>query len=834
MYAIASIADPNPETGMMEVNGERLAELVGDLGIGCLQSRNSTAEFNNAVQEYVMKHSRLGIPVLMSEEALHGLNRAECTIFPQQITLAATWEPKLANKQGHGIARETRALGIHETFSPVLDLGRDPRFGRVEEGYGEDTYLSAQFAREMIKGLQGNDVSQPDRIVAEPKHFTGYGQPVGGLNCAPSAFGRHEHYAHCIPVFEAAFEAGALNAMCSYNSLDGVPVAGDRELLTDVLRGDLGMQGFVRADMTAINMLHSSHYVVESKREALKMALLAGLDMQFYDFPHDFYQETIIDLVNTREIGEDVIDTAVARVLRVKFELGLFENHQTDAKLFKQVARSEEHMQTALEVARKAQTLVKNNGILPLSKNIKSIAVIGPSADVPRLGDYTAPHTKGECITLLDGIRKIVSNDTEIRYAQGCHILDAQIRAFRPDVLRTPCGQHGLLGEYFNNHDMSGEPVLSRIDPHISFNWWFSPPGKGVKADFYSIRWTGKLVPEDDFEDLLVGLSTMDSMRLYIDGKLHVDAWEQNDNAVRTAPIALKKGKEYDLRIEFLNKARGARVMFGYSAFDLCMDEAIEAAKKADVAILAMGDNGATVGENLDRICLNLPGKQLDLVKAIHATGTPVILVVQNGRPVTMRWENENLPAILVSWFPGQVGGTAMAEALFGDINPAGRLPFSFPKHVGQIPLHYSRKPAGGLRYVEMDYNPLFHFGHGLSYTTFKYEDLRLSAEEISADASVTVSFDVVNTGDVAGDEVVQLYVNDVHTSVVTGRKELKGFERIHLNPGERKTVKLVLGFKELRLLTRDFKWVVEPGRFRVMVGASSDDLRLFGEFYVL
>jgi len=832
MYSMREISSQEPgDTATLDK--DKLTTVVGDAGIGCLQSRNSTAEINNAVQEYAKNNTRLGIPVLVSEEALHGLNRAECTIFPQQITLAATWEPKLANKQGHGIARETRSLGIHETFSPVLDLGRDPRWGRVEEGYGEDTYLASKFAKEMIKGLQGDDVSAPDRVVAEPKHFSGYGQPVGGLNCAPAAMGRHEHYAYCLPVFEAAFDAGALNAMCSYTSIDGIPVAGDYEMLTEILRNQLGMKGLVRADMTAVKMLHTSHYVAADSREAIKLGLMAGVDMQFYDFTHEFYQETLIDLVHTNEMPESAIDLAVRRVLRVKFMLGLFENSYTDPTLFDKTKRCKEHLDTALNVARKAMTLLKNDGILPLSKDIGTIAVIGPSADEPRMGDYTAPYSKNEVITLLDGIRNIVSPSTKVLYSQGCDTLDAVLMPFGTKILRTPSGENGLLGEYFNNMDMHGEPALSRIDTSINFNWWFSPPGDGVNANQYSIRWTGKLVPQED-TNYQVGISTMDSMRLYIDNVLVVDAWEFNDKMTILANFPLKKGKEYDIRIEYRNKARGGRVVFGYSDIDFDITEAVEIARKADVAIIAVGDSEQTCGENLDRTDLNLPGRQLELVQAVYKTGTPIVLVLQNGRPLTLMWENKHIPAILEAWFPGQMGGQAMAEAIFGDINPAGRLPFSFPKSIGQVPLHYSRKPAGGLRYVEMDYHPLYHFGYGLSYTTFAYENLMLSAKTIPTAGEIQVSFDVINTGAIAGEEVPQLYINDVYTSVVTGRKELKGFARIHLQPGERKTVTMTLGHYELRLLNRDYKWVVEPGLFHVMVGASSDDIRLSGEFTVL
>ena len=832
MYPVADFVHRD-DTGHATVSVDQLTAVVGDIGLGCVQSRDTTAVLNNAIQAHVIKHSRLGIPVLMSEEALHGLHRQGCTIFPQQIGLAATWNPTLAYAQGHSIAREVRALGIHETFSPVLDLARDPRWGRVEEGYGEDTYLGAAFAYQMVKGLQGEDVSAPDRIVAEVKHFSGYGQPTGGINCAPAAMGHHEHHAYCVPIFKAAFEAGALNAMVSYASIDGVPVAGDHHLLTEVLRGELDMKGFVRADMTAIRMLYSSHFVAPTLREAFRMAFEAGIDMQFYDVPHADYQAMLMELVQSGDMAEVVIDQAVSRVLRVKFLLGLFEQPYTDTTRFARVVRCEQHLKVALQVARESMTLLKNSqGLLPLSKHIGSIAVIGPSADEPRLGDYTGPYTKAETVTLLDGIRQLVSPETKVHYAQGCDILNNVIVPFGGDVLRTPDGQPGLLGAYYNTSDMAGEPALLRVDERVDFNWWFSPPGAGINANQYAVTWTGTLTPTTDLNNYL-GLSTMDSLRLYVDDTLVIDGWDHNDSMTLLAPCALKAGQTYALRLEFKNQARGGRVVFGYSTGDRDMGEAVALAAQSDVAIVAVGDSEQTSGENLDRTSLELPGRQLELVKAIYATGTPVVLVLQNGRPLSLRWENEHLSAILTAWFPGQMGGQAMAEVLFGEVNPAGRLPLSFPKTVGQLPVHYNRKPAGGLRYVEMDYQPLFHFGHGLSYTTFAYENLQLSATEIGIDDSLTISFEVINTGTVAGDEVPQLYLRDVWTSVVTPRKELKGFTRIHLTPQERQTVYFTLGYKELRLLNRQFEWVVEPGLFTFMIGASSDDGRLFGQFQV-
>ncbi len=814
-------------------DGAKYKELYGELGIGCLQIRYSSAKLNNQIQEYNIKNTRLGIPVLFSEETLHGLVWPEATIFPQQIALAGTFEPDLAYKQGRAIASEVRSLGVHEGWSPVLDLARDPRWGRVEEGYGEDTYLGAKFAYKMVEGLQGNDLTGNNSIVSEPKHFSGYGAPSGGLNCGPAMYGRRDHANYCLPIFEAAFHAGALNTMCSYNTIDGVAVAGDKELLTNVLRNELGMKGFVRSDMTAIRMLHTCHYAAKSDREAIKMGIEAGVDMQLYDYPHEEYQNTLIDLVNTGEITEDVINISCSRVLRVKFMLGLFENPFTDETLSERVVNCREHKEIALEVAEKSICLLKNqNNILPLKKSIKNIAVIGPSAAVCRFGGYSSASSVERGITLLDGIKSLVSKDTKVVHNSGCNILDTDIKPIPRNWLRDAEGKSGLTGEYFNNLDFSGEPVCTRVDSMINFNFIYSKPAAGVNADKFAVRWSGTLLTDRSFKGC-IGLSTMDSMRLWIDNNLVVDGWE-GLNANQMIDFDFVQGKEYQIRIEYKNDQRGARVIFGYNNGSLNMDEAIRIAQNADVAIVAVGDSEETCGENFDRADLGLPGKQLDLVKAIHATGTPVVLVLQNGRPMSITWENDNIPAIIEAWHVGEQGGMAISKVIFGDVNPAGRLPMSFPKSVGQIPVHYNRCPFSATKYVEMDWLPLYPFGYGLSYTNFEYSNIRLSKAEIKINETVDVMFDVTNVGDCHGEEVAQLYIHDEYSSVLRPYKELAGFKRIYLEKGERETVILTLGYEQLRVLNKEFKWVVEEGKFEVMVGNNSANILLTGEFNVL
>ncbi|MDF2543127.1 MAG: glycoside hydrolase family 3 domain protein [Herbinix sp.] len=814
-------------------DGDKFKELYGEIGIGCLQIRYSSARLNNQIQEFHINNTRLGIPILFSEETLHGLVWPEATIFPQQIALAGTFEPELAYKQGRAIASEVRSLGIHEGWSPVLDLARDPRWGRVEEGYGEDTYLGAAFAYQMVKGLQGNDLTHNNTIVSEPKHFTGYGAPSGGLNCGPAMFGRRDHENYCLPIFEAAFKAGALNTMCSYNTIDGVAVAGDKDLLTNVLRDQLGMKGFVRSDMTAVRMLHTCHYAAKSDREAIKMGIEAGVDMQLYDYPHEVYQNTLIDLVNSGEITEETIDISCSRVLRVKFILGLFENPLIDESLSEKVVNCQEHKNIALEVAEKSICLLKNqNNILPLNKSIQNIAVIGPSAAVCRFGGYSSASSVDRAVTLYDGIKALVSKETSVTYNSGCSILDTDIKPIPPKWLRAANGERGLLGEYFNDLDFAEEPVCTRLDSLINFNFIYSKPAAGVNADRFAVRWSGTLVADRNFQGC-IGLSTMDSMRLWIDNKLIVDGWDEL-NANQMVDFDFVQGKEYAIKIEYKNDQRGARVIFGYNNGRLNMDEAIRIAKNANVAIVAVGDSEETCGENFDRADLNLPGKQLELVQAIHATGTPVILVLQNGRPLSITWENENLPAIIEAWHVGEQGGLAIAKVIFGDVNPAGRLPMSFPKSVGQLPVHYNRCPFSATKYVEMDWLPLYPFGYGLSYTSFEYSNIKLSRPEIKANETIDIMFDVTNVGNCSGEEVAQLYIHDEYSSVLRPYKELAGFKRIHLDKGETKTVILTLGYEQLRLLNKNFQWVVEEGKFEVMVGNNSANILLTDEFCVL
>ncbi|MBE6725589.1 MAG: beta-glucosidase [Ruminococcaceae bacterium] len=823
-YSSSEFMSPDPDKGEKALSADpaRLDKALRGNSAGSVQIHGLTPAQVNALQKYAVEHTRLGIPFLFSEEALHGVSHPDATSFPQQIGLAATFRPELGRKMGRAIGTEARALGIAETFSPVMDLIRDPRYGRTEESYGEDTFLCSAFAGETVAGLQGESLSDPDAVAAEPKHYVGYGAPVGGLNCAPCALGRREVYTDALPVFEEAVAgAGAVNVMCSYNAIDGLPVSSDKELLTEILRDRWGMRGFVRSDMTAVERLYDNHYTAPTRKEAIAMGLEAGVDLQLFDFPHDEWQGGIREQVLSGRLDRSVVRQACARVLRVKFLLGLFENPYVDESRKEKFVHSDAHVALALDIARESVVLLKNqNNVLPLKKDLGTVAVLGPCADRAVLGDYTpgGKDRDGTAVTVLDGVRRIAGQGTRVLFDEGCKILGDMARPFPHGVLTDEEGDPGLTGRYYRGSEPGqGEPVSTVTDRSVDFNWLMN--GSPIREETYSVTWTGFLTPRETF-DGLIGFRTEDSMRLYIDGQLILDGWGEYRSANRTVPFRYEKDRRYAVRIDYTNDRGGARVLFGWDTVAEDFSRAAELARQADAVILCVGDSTDTCGENLDRITLDLPGNQPAFVTAVTEAaaekGVPVILVSMTGRPTTFPKAAEKIPAILEAWFPGEQGGAAVAETLFGDSNPSGRLPISFPRTVGQIPCHYSRRPGGGKRYVETDWLPLYPFGYGLSYTEFRYDGLTLSADEIEAGEPIEASFTVTNTGSRPGDAVPQLYLRDMVSSTVKPQLTLAAFDKIRLEPGESKRVTLTIRPREMRTLGPDWIWRVEKGDFRV------------------
>ena len=661
------------------------------------------AKAGNALQKYVMENTRLGIPLFLAEEAPHGHMAIGTTVFPTGIGMAATWSPQLINEVGKAIGKEIRLQGGHISYGPVLDLARDPRWSRVEETLGEDPVLTGEIGKAMVEGLGGGDLSRPYSTLATLKHFLAYGISESGQNGDPSFAGMRELHENFLPPFRQAINAGALSVMTSYNSMDGIPCTANHYLLTELLRDEWKFKGFVVSDLYSIEGIHQSHFVASTMKEAAVMALSAGGDI---DLGGDAYMN-LMDAVNRKEISKEILDAAVSRVLRLKFEMGLFENPYVDPGKAKKEVRSKEYVTLARQVAQASITLLKNeHSLLPLDRSMK-VALIGPNADnrYNMLGDYTAPQEEENVKTVLDGIRAKLSS-SQVEYVKGCSIRDT---------------------------------VTSDIEQAV--------------------------------------------------------AAAQRSEVV----IAVVGG----------SSARDFKTSYKETGAAIADEKAI---------------SDMECGEGFDRATLSLLGKQQELLKALKATGKPLIVVYIEGRPLDKNWASENADALLTAYYPGQEGGNAIADVLFGEFNPAGRLPFSVPRSVGQVPVYYNKKAPQSHDYVEMSASPLYSFGYGLSYTTFEYSDLHLSA---LTPYSFEVSCKIRNTGKYDGEEVVQLYLRDEYASVVQPLKQLKHFARLFLKCGEEQEVKFILSEEDFALVDRNLKRVVEPGTFQVMIGAASDDIRL-------
>ena len=668
-----------------------------------------SAEFANAVQRWLVENTRLGIPAIFHDEALHGHMAQGATVFPVPLALASSWDTELATRVFTAAALETRARGGQQVLGPNLDLAREPRWGRTEETYGEDPYLASRFGVAVVRALQGTNSAEAavddNHVIATGKHFAGHGQPEGGTNIAPVNLSerllRETHF----QTFEAAVkEAGLQSIMPAYHEIDGVPAHANEWLIEKVLRGEWGFTGFTVSDYDAVAQLQARHGVAASKPDAARQALAAGVDVELPD--PDAYP-SLVEQVRAGAIPEATIDKSVARILRAKFRLGLFENPYVDVERAVRITNSAEHRALALEAARKSIVLLKNaNNVLPLDRlKLKSVAVIGPNAARTHYGGYTDPNPpKG--ISVLDGVRNKVGTSVRVNYAEGCKI--------------TKEGGN-----------------------------WFG------------------------------------------------DTATLNDEADDRRLIA----------------------------------EAVEVARASDAAILVIGGNEDTNKEAWadnhigDRDALDLVGRQNDLVRAVLATGKPTIVFLIGGGPLAIPFVAENVPAILEGFYLGQETGTAAADVLFGDYNPAGKLAVSFPRSVGQLPVYYNRKPSAKRGYLFTTTDALFPFGHGLSYTSFRYDDLRVTPARITPEQEATVTVNVTNTGRRAGDEIVQLYIRDRISSVTRPVKELKDFARVSLAPGETKTVSFRVTPAKLSMLDREMRRVVEPGAFDIMVGASSVNL---------
>jgi beta-glucosidase len=665
------------------------------------------AAYFNELQKIAIEKTRLRIPLLQVEEGTHGLMCSGGTIFPEGPALGSTWNMELISDVYSAAAKEARAVGIHELFTLVIEPIRDPRLGRNQEAYSEDPFLVSAMARTIVQAAQGDDISQSDKVVAGLCHYPGQSQPEGGLERGAMEISVRTLREVFLPPWEAGIkEAGALGVMATYPTIDGIPAHSSKELLVDILRGDLGFEGLVLSEGNGVNTLIYAG-MVETEKEAAAMATNAGMDVSI-SFNQGYFHE-MIENVQEGKVSVATIDRSVRRVLETKFRLGLFDNPFVDPEQAVALSHTQEHQEVALQAAREGIVLLKNeNQLLPLSKSIKSIAVIGPNADDEKnqLGDYTSEVILQEITTVLDGIKQKLPG-AKVNYVKGCDVL----------------------------------------------------------------------------------------------------------------------GNELDE-----------------------IDAAVKTAKKSEVALVVVGENEwqtpdkkGTNGEGYDMATLELTGQQRELVQRIYATGTPTIIVLINGRPLATPWISDNIPAILEAWIPGEKGGEAIADILFGDYNPSGKLSVTIPRHAGQLPVYYNYKPSKkywleegwGNSYADINFKPLYEFGYGLSYSKFEYSKLQIDPPVNGPQGDFSVTVEVKNVSEVNGSEVVQLYIRDKISTVVRPVKELKGFAKIQLKSSESKMVRFEIGQKELRMLDRVLNWVVEPGDFQIMVGSSSEDIRQEGTLTV-
>lgn len=686
-----------------------------------------SAKLANTIQKFLIDNTRLGIPAVIHEECCSGYMARGATVFPQAIGAASTWEPELIEAMADVIRVQMRAVGAHHALAPVLDVARDARWGRVEETFGEDPYLIARLGVAYVNGLQGDSFEHG--VVATGKHFVGYSMSEGGLNWAPPHLGWRELREVYLFPFEAAIrEAGLASIMNAYHELDGVPCGISRELLTQILREEWEFDGLVVSDYFAVNTLMTYHHIADSKAEAARLALEAGLDVEL-PFT-DCYGDPLREAVQQGKVNESLIDRSVRRVLEQKFALGLFENPYVDAGSV--VLDTPEQRQLARQIAQKSIVLLKNEGnMLPLSKQIDSVAVIGPNADSVRnlFGDYAFPAH----------IETLIEAKTQ--------------------------------------------------------NNMFSQP---LPDDIQSV------------EGFIEVISVLEAIKARVSAN---------------ARVTYAKGCD----------VTGAATT-GFA-------EAVEAARGAQVAIVVVGDKGGladdcTSGEARDRADLDLPGVQKELVRAVYDTGTPIVLVLVNGRPVSLGWIAESVPAIVEAWFPSEEGADAIADVLFGDVNPGGKLPITFPRSVGQVPIFYGHKPSGGRshwkeHYVETSVKPLYPFGYGLSYTRFEFSDLRVEPSTVRAGDEVTVQVNVTNVGERGGDEVVQLYTHQQVPLITRPVKQLRAFKRITLEPGQTRLVTFRVAVNQLGFYDLSRRFVVEPGAVELMVGSSSADIHCTGSFHI-
>jgi len=786
-------------------------------------------------------------------EGLHGLGRAgSATVYPQAIGLAATWNDGLIHEMATAISDEARAKhheanrrGMQEMYtgltywSPNVNIFRDPRWGRGQETYGEDPYLSARMGVAFVKGLQGDD---PDylKLVATPKHYAVHSGPEVLRHEFDARINEKDMREFYLFAFEATIkEAKAASIMGAYNRTNGEPCCASPTLLEKILRQEWGFDGYVVSDCEAIRDIFANHKVVATAEEAAAMAVENGCELncgQVYG--------ALLEAVEQGLIAETTIDQAVTRLFTARFRLGMFDPTERVpyAAIPIEVLNSAQHQELALQVARESIVLLKNEGdLLPLSKEIDSIAVIGPNADDMQilLGNYHG--TPVTAVTPLEGIRRKVSPETTLYHAQGCALADGMplmqpIPAAHLRPANSLANETGLTGRYFDNVLFTGEAKMERVDSQINFAWKDSSPLSGQWGETFSVQWDGYLVPPVSGTYYLGGYGFSEYL-LSLDDEMLVYNKQPHHPILQSKAVELEAGRLYRLRLKYINEGLDPQMQLLWSVPDVDYEsQALEVAQKADVIVMVMGLSPQLEGEEMpiqidgfaggDRTDIKLPATQERLIQKIHALGKPIALVLNNGSALAVNWAQEHVPAIVEAWYPGQAGGSAIADVLFGDYNPGGRLPLTFYQSVEDLP-PFDDYELSGHTYRYFEGQSLYPFGHGLSYTSFRIHNLRLSQNKFRADETIRISIKVTNTGDQDGDEVVQFYTRNETVSGTHPLKELKGYQRLHVRSGETRTVTFDLAISQLATIGEDMRWVVEPGRVQLMVGDSSANLTL-------
>ena len=813
--------------GSLDQGPERYEHGAFGFQLGNASDGIDDAAFVDEIQRHFVESTRLGIPVIFFSEALHGLVRPGATVYPQAIAIAATFDTELMGEIAQTIARECRRRGIRQVLSPVVNIADDVRWGRVEETYGEDPYLTTEMGVAFVTEFERRGV------VATPKHLVA-NVGRGGRDSYPIHLGERLLREVHLPSFVACFErGGARSVMTSYNSVDGSPCSASYWLNSTWLKEEQRFPGFIISDAGAVGGANVLHGTAHGYADAGAKAVASGLDVIFqtsYD-----HADLFLPGFRSGDIPTEVVDAAVIRVLRAKFELGLFDQPFVGDDSGFPAPDPAHDRALARRAAQKSSVLLENGqGTLPLDRDIGSIAVIGPDAAEVRLGGYSGPGN--DPVDILAGIRRAVDPSVMVEYALGCTRLEPGFETVPSEFLscnHDGAEHRGLKGTYYHGVDLDGAPVLSRIDPQIAFRWTISSPAPDLlRHDFYSASWTGKLLAPDDA--VVLGIEGDDGYRLYLDEEPVIDAWRRVSSGTRFTNMHLEPGRQYDVRFEFRSPTGQAQVRLIWdrgrrdntdAEADLAKAESLAA--RCEVAVVVVG---IEEGEFRDRAHLGLPGRQEELIHRVTATGTPTVVVLTGGSAITVEGWREEVAALLHVWYSGEAGGDGVADILFGDANPAGRLPISVPMAEGQLPLTYNHKPTGrGDDYHDLTGQPRYPFGYGLSYTNFAYSDLHIEEPKIADSETTTVSCSVTNKGQLPGDEVVQLYVRDELASVARPISELKGFQRIHLEPGEERIVRFSVGPEQLAMLDRNLRRIVEPGDFRLMIGASCRDIRLRG-----